>query len=125
MPDVKHLHIHEALQAVYAEYAQYFGGQTPIVDPAYRRMEAEGKNADRADALNQYGYVDVITRIYHGTRTYSARDYVTLISTYSDHKAIPEAVRMPFLQKIEAAIDRRGGAFALADIMLLCMGRKA
>lgn len=124
-PDPAHRHVHEAVQAVYGRYAQFFGEKKPEIDPGLKRQQLERSRQDRAGTFARYGFVDVTDEVYHGARTFSAGDYAALLSTYSDHRAMPEESRIPFLKEIAEAIDRCGGAFTLSDTMLLCMGRKA
>ena len=113
--------MHDELEKVYAKYSRYFSGEKPAFD---RSAEVCKKQSDRVNAFGQYGFIEIVDKLYHGTRTLNARDYVTLCSTYSDHRAIPEADRIPFLREIENAVDRCGGMFTFADTYLLCMGRK-
>jgi ubiquinone/menaquinone biosynthesis C-methylase UbiE len=120
-PAPAHRHIHDELEKVYEKYSRYFGGGKPEFD---RLPEAQMKQSDRVNAFGQYGFTDIADKLYYGTRTVNASDYAALCSTYSDHRAIPEEDRIPFLQEIEDAVNRCGGEFTLADTFLLCMGRK-
>ena len=120
-PAPAHRHIHDELEKVYEKYRRYFGGDKPEFD---RLPEAQRKQSDRVNAFRQYGFIEIVDKLYHGTRTLNASDYATLCSTYSDHRAIPEVDRIPFLQEIEDAVNRCGGEFTFADTFLLCMGRK-
>lgn len=123
LPAQEHSHIHEALQKVYDKYSQFFG-EKPQIDPQIKQQQLEKKRMDRFNAFRQYGFVDINDKVYYGTRTFNAKDYTTLISTYSDHKAMPEESRIPFLKEIADTIEHCGGKFTLSDTMLLCMGRK-
>ncbi len=89
-----------------------------------RRQQAEEKRLNRSSTLKQYGFVDVNDKLYYSARTFNAEDYATLISTYSDHKAIPDDIRIPFLREIADIIDRCGGEFTLSDTIILCMAKK-
>ncbi|WP_044478158.1 hypothetical protein [Paenibacillus antibioticophila] len=93
-----------------------------MLDPQIKQQQLEKKRLGRLNALRHFGFVDVTDKLYYGTRTFNAKDYTTLISTYSDHKAMPEEIRIPFLKEIADIIDRCGGKFTLSDTMLLCMG---
>lgn len=124
IPAQEHMHIYEALQKVYDNYSQFFGEQKPQIDPQIKQQQLEKRRLERFNALRQYGFVDVSDKFYYGTRTFNTKDYTTLISTYSDHKAMPEESRIPFLKEIADTIDRCGGEFILSDTMFLCMGRK-
>jgi Dimethyladenosine transferase (rRNA methylation) len=114
--------IHNELQKVYREYERYFKGNVPEFN---RQPETEEKQLYRANLLRKYGFVDVREDLYSGTRTLNAKEYATLCSTYSDHRAIPEEDRIQFLQKIENAINHCGGEFIFDDTFLLCMGKKS
>lgn len=124
IPAQEHKHIHEAIEKVYDKYSQFFVEQKPQLDPQLKKQQNEEKRLARFNALRQYGFVDITDKFYYGTRTFNSKDYTTLISTYSDHKAMPEESRIPFLKEIEYTIDRNGGKFILSDTMFLCMGRK-
>lgn len=115
-------HTHDELEKVYEKYSRYFSGGKLEFD---RLPEAKRKQSDRVHAFRQYGFIDVVDKLYHGTRTLNASNYAALCSTYSDHRAIPEADRIPFLQEIEDTVNRCGGEFTFADAFLLCMGRKS
>ena len=122
-PAQEHIHVHEEIQKVYSRHSQFFGNE-PVPSPQTRRQQAEKKRLDRFNVLIQYGFVGVNTKFYYGTRTFSAKDYATLISTYSDHKAMPDNIRIPFLEEIANIIDYCGGKFTLSDTIILGMGRK-
>lgn len=123
-PAQGHTFIHESLQKVYDRYSQFFGEEKPQLDPQIKQQQLEKKRLGRFNALRQYGFIDVTDKFYYSTRTFNAKDYTTLISTYSDHKAMPEESRTPFLKEITDTIDLCGGKFTLSDTMFLCMGRK-
>ena len=113
--------IHNELQNVYEDYNHYFkGGKLQF----NRHQEALDKQQYRVNAFKQYGFVEIIDKLYSGSRSLNASDYATLCSTYSDHRAIPEEERIIFLQKIEDVINRCGGEFTFTDTFLLCMGKK-
>lgn len=124
-PAQEHTYIHEAMQKIYDKYSHFFVEHKPLlIGPQMRQQQAEKKRLDRSNALKQYGFVDVNDKFYYGSRTFNAEDYTTLISTFSDHKAMPEENRIPFLKKISDTINRCGGKFTFSDTMILCMGRK-
>lgn len=123
-PAKEHGDIHEEFQKVYSRHPKYFGDEKPLLNLQMREKQAKEKCLYRSNALKQYGFVHVIDKLYYGSRTFNAEDYTTLISTYSDHKAMPEDIRIPFLQEIADVINSYGGKFTLYDTMILCMGRK-
>lgn len=78
----------------------------------------------RAMVAGKYGFVDNRYALFYRTRTFSAKEYIQLLSTYSDHIAMEEAVRTEFFSKIEEAIDTHGGRITIYDTMDLQLARK-
>lgn len=122
-PSKEHIHIHDEIQKVYSKHKEFFGDK-PVPDPEKIQQIVENKRLDRISTLKEYGFVDIFSKLYYGKRTFNAKDYVSLISTYSDHRAMPEDIRIPFLNEIAEAIERSGGEFTLSDTIILGMGRK-
>lgn len=125
MPSDENIHVHQAVQAVYDRYAEFFKSTGPAVDPEVIKEQIKRKCLERGDIIRRYGFADVYDKLYYGTRVFTSKEYVELISTYSDHRAMPEQQRIPFYKEIAAAIDKCGGRFILSDSMILCMGRKS
>lgn len=123
-PAEEHAIIHKEIQKVYSNHKIYFGDERPLPNLQMWQKLAEEKRLNRSNILKQYGFVDVTDKLYYNSRTFNAEDYTVLISTYSDHKAMPEDIRIPFLKEIAGIINTYGGKFTLSDTMILCMGRK-
>ena len=88
--------------------------------------EYAGEQADRkARAMEQYGFRDVTSTLFYRTRILSAKEYVMLLGTYSDHIAIEERVRKEFFAEMEKAIRKHGGRITVRDTLDLQLGRKA
>lgn len=92
--------IHEAMQKIYAVYMP--GALAPN---EYSEDDAQ----KRAEIANKYGFIDILYKLYHRTRTFTAKEYISLLGTYSDHIAIEENKRKNFFSEIEKAIDNFGG----------------
>lgn len=99
-------------------YARYMPGNRP--SPEYTAQAAQA----RAQIAAKYGFCDIEYRLYHRRRVFSAREYVALLGTYSDHIVLPEPSRAQFIAEVEAAINRHGGYFALDDTIELGLARK-
>ncbi len=123
-PAKEHTNIHNEIQKVYSKHSKYFGAERPLPNLQLWQKQAKEKCLNRSGALKQYGFINVNDKLYYGSRTFNAEDYTTLISTYSDHIAMPEDIRIPFLNEIAGIINAYGGKFTLSDTMILCMGRK-
>ena len=77
-----------------------------------------------ADGIKKYGFIDVNYKLYHRTRSFNAKEYVSLINTYSDHRALEENKRNEFCKEIENAIDSHGGKITIYDTIDLQLARK-
>ncbi|MBQ6897376.1 MAG: class I SAM-dependent methyltransferase, partial [Clostridia bacterium] len=72
----------------------------------------------------KYGFTDIQYKLFYRTRTFSAKEYIMLLGTYSDHIAIEETIRNEFFSKIEEAINRHGGEITIYDTIDLQLARK-
>lgn len=108
--------IHLAMQEV---YARHWPTDRDVL------VEFDGSTcAGYAATLAAYGFGDVATHLYRGTRAFSARDYLSLLNTYSDHRALAPDVQSALYGEIEAVIDAHGGTIGLRDTMDLYLARK-
>ena len=108
------------IDKLYAEYyCKYYGKETKA-DKEYGEEEA----LHRAKIAEKYGFTDIQYALFHRKRIFSAREYVELLGTYSDHIAIEESIRMTFFEKIEETINQYGGIFTIYDTMDLQLARK-
>lgn len=100
-------------------YCQYYGREMKT-ETEYGEEQA----AKRAQIAEKYGFADIRYALFHRTRTFSAREYIELLGTYSDHIAMEEKIRTEFFAKIEEAINRYGGIFTIYDTIDLQLARK-
>ena len=124
LPAMEHRHINDKIQNIYGKYSEYFGNYEAKKDLERLNDEVDKKLASRVDALVNYSFTDIQNETYYCSRTFKAEDYATMISTFSDHKAMPIEIRRKFLEEIVETINKYGGEFTLSDKMILCMGRK-
>ena len=85
---------------------------------------SEAEARDRALLAEKYGFTDIQYALFHRTRTFTAKEYVTLLGTYSDHIAIEAPIRETFFSEIEKAILNHGDTFTLYDTIDLQLARK-
>ncbi len=85
---------------------------------------SEEQAVKRAQIAEKYGFVDIKYAMFYRTRTFSAKEYVELLGTYSDHIAIEEKIRTEFFAKIEETINQYGGTFTIYDTIDLQLARK-
>lgn len=107
--------IHEALQKIYSVYLP-----GSLCSSEYSEDDAKR----RADIAQNYGFIDISYKLYHRTRSFSAKEYISLLATYSDHIAIEENTRKKFFSEIEKAINNLGGQITIYDTIDLQLARK-
>jgi ubiquinone/menaquinone biosynthesis C-methylase UbiE len=117
-------------QAIYDKYyySHYESNKRPILitemsyDDFLKPLEIH--RGFRFESLEQYGFSDITMKLYEATQTYNADDYIMLLDTYSDHRALPNNNRTALYSGIKEAILRHGGQQKLNCIFQLYMGRK-
>ena len=78
----------------------------------------------RAMLASKYGFTDIQYALFYRERVFSAKEYIELLGTYSDHIAIDETIRTKFFSKIEDAINNHGGTITIYDTIDLQLARK-
>lgn len=107
--------LHIAIQKVYAVY---------MPDSALGQEYSEEMASGRADVISGYGFIDISYKLYHRIRTFDAENYVTLISTYSDHRALGEEKLTLMQNEIKDVINSFGGKINIYDTIDLQLARK-
>ena len=103
-----------AMQEVYKRY-----------DPTSKsRHFREEDCAETAGTIAKYGFADVGYRLYHQTRPFDAPQYMLLLNTYSDHRAMVEETRLPLETDLSNVINRFGGQIEIRDTIDLYLARK-
>ncbi|WP_438445343.1 class I SAM-dependent methyltransferase [Gorillibacterium sp. sgz5001074] len=110
--------LHAAIQNVYERYSPklHKPGST------HKHNEDNCKNLVRT--IEQYGYRDASYKLYHTARTFDANRYISLLNTYSDHRALPDEQRVLLEQGLEEAIRQHGGQIRVQDTIELYLARK-
>ena len=110
----------EKIDELYGKYYYTFHNKKQEIPKEYNEQQA----IDRALIAEKYGFKDTKYAMFYRTRSFSAKEYITLIGTYSDHIAIEESIRKEFFAEIEKAIDQYGGTFTIYDTIDLQLARK-
>lgn len=108
------------IDRIYGKYYYKFHNRKQEVPQKYSEEQAK----KRALTAGKYGFVDIRYAMFQRTRTFSAKEYTTLLGTYSDHIAIEETMRTEFFEKIEEAINNHGGTMTIYDTIDLQLARK-
>lgn len=110
----------EKIDRIYQAYYHKFYPEKQGTLQEYDEQAA----ARQAEIALNYGFTDIAFHLYRRTRTFSSKEYVELLGTYSDHIAIEESIRTPFFAEIEAAIEEFGGNITIYDTIDLQLARK-
>lgn len=108
------------IDGLYGAYYNRFYGIESGAKPQF----TEDKARQIAQIPAGYGFKDIEYHLFSRMREFTAKEYVQLLMTYSDHIAIEEKIRTEFLAKIEDAIDRSGGTIIIEDTLDLELARK-
>lgn len=76
------------------------------------------------DLLDDHGFTDVNCKLYHRIRKLSADEYIHLLNTYSDHRALSKDVKENFEKEMLAELKKVGSYINIYDTMDLYLARK-
>lgn len=105
---------------IYDKYYNKFHNKKREAICEYTEEQAK----DRAMIAAQYGFRDIRYALFKRERIFTAKEYIELLGTYSDHIAIEETIRTEFFGAIEKAINHHGGTITIYDTMDLQLARK-
>jgi hypothetical protein len=119
--------LYEEIQSCYEKFynSHYTASKRPV-----RKCEAdfwtptELYKSFRFDGMEKYGFCDITMKLYEGTRIFSADEYILLLDTNSDHRALPQDNRANLYAGVREAIIKHGGYHKVDSIFQLYMGRK-
>lgn len=78
----------------------------------------------RVSELKEFGFNDVTAKVYRRVRTLSSEDYINLLNTYSDHRALDCDIKAQFEQDMLHEITAVGGKINIYDTVDLYLARK-
>ena len=102
------------------EYGEQFSKL--LLDKYKEYSEQQAKEI--ALIAEKYGFTDIKYAMFNRTRTFLAKEYTSLLNTYSDHIAIDEPIRKEFYNEIENEINKNGESFTVYDTIDLQLARK-
>ena len=105
---------------IYDEYYNKFHHKKREELTEYTEEQAK----ERAMIASKYGFTDIEYTLFYRERIFSAKEYVQLLGTYSDHISIEATIRNKFFSKIEEAINNHGGTIKIYDTIDLQLARK-
>ena len=108
--------LHFAMQDVYKEYR-------PDIKSTVHQFSEE-KCIEIAETIKKYGFIDAEYKLYNQTRFFDVQQYMSLINTYSDHRATPDDIRILVERELSDVINHYGGTVDLHDTIDLYLARK-
>ena len=118
--DINRPDLTAAIDELYRKYYDAYHGRVSSAPKEYTADDAQA----RAELALQYGFTDVKSFLFRRVRAFTADEYVSLLSTYSDHIAMDDAHRIPFFDGVRKAIESHGGVMELHDTIDLQLARK-
>lgn len=110
----------EKIDQIYEEYYYTYYNKKSEKITEYTKEQAKA----RAMIADKYGFTDIQYALFYRERVFSAKEYIELLGTYSDHIAIEESTRRKFFSAIEEAINHHGGTITIYDTIDLQLARK-
>ncbi len=104
--------VHQAIQMVYKQYG-YKKEPIPFSKEQLNKV---------TNLLASNNFREIVTKIYHNTRTMNALDYIDLLSTYSDHHILLS--HNEFKKAIIKAINDNGNMIKIYDTIDLYLAKK-
>lgn len=74
--------------------------------------------------LHDAGFRKAQVKLYHRMRTLTTEQYIALLNTYSDHRALDATVKNRFEQEMREALNRVGGIIHIYDTIDLYLAEK-
>ena len=94
----------------FEEVQRIYGEQVPEWRVPGARQTTDQRIAEIRRQISASGrFEEPTVKLYRWTRTYSSGDYVKLLDTYSDHRALPEDRRSRLYGEVKRMIDERYG----------------
>ena len=88
-------------------------------------VESSEKDCQKRLAeLERFGFREIALKLYHRVRTLPSDAYISLLNTYSDHRALPTDIKTAFEKDMKASLDQIGGRINIYDTIDLYLARK-
>ena len=111
--------LYEEIQTLYQRFMPDMAEEKEqLTESEWYQKRCQGLN----HFFQKYGYSDIIFKLFHSTRTFTAEEYIGLLHTYSDHMALPDYERKSLFDGIHSAVSKHGNII-INDTIDLHMGR--
>jgi hypothetical protein len=90
----------------------------------FERENSQERYTKIISTIEKYGFIEVECSLYKQVREFTADEYVSLISTYSDNITLPEPTKSQFLKGIHDVICDFDNHIDVYDTIDLYLARK-
>jgi len=118
------------IQKVYEEhyYSHYDIKKRPLKSKETSterfRKPSEIFKGFRFNGMEEYGFVDVTMMFYNSEKTYSTDNYLALLDTFSDHRALPDENKKALYAGVKEVLKKHNNQIKVKNVYQLYMGRK-
>jgi ubiquinone/menaquinone biosynthesis C-methylase UbiE len=109
--------LYRKIQSIYNKFLPQWGSDKTKNNQASRYPIIQKQMAE-------YGFTDFQSHLYHNTRAMTGEEYIELLDTYSDHRALDKIIRVPLYNSIKTAIEESGNELIINDTVDLYLARK-
>ena len=92
--------------------------------PSGPRSSAFDRMKSSEIEMFEHGFRNVVSQMFYSQRKMTAKDYIGVMRTYSDHMTSPLDERLQLEESILEAIESEGGMITVYDSQALVMGQK-
>lgn len=115
-PHCENDNMHDEIQKAYSKYR-------PSSDKPNFELD-ESFCQKYKDLLKKHGFVNVTSKLYHHTRVLKVNEYISLLNTYSDHRAMDNDDKIGLENEISDVINKFGGKINIHNTIDLYLGMK-
>jgi len=109
--------LHRAIRKIYEKYPPS-NDQPPV-------EFSEDKCKGIVDILIKNRFTNISSQLFYQTRRFSSKEYISLLNTYSNHRAIRAEEKLGLEQEIFTTIEAFGGTLNVYDTIDLYLAQKA
>lgn len=100
-------------------YDKYRPANKPITEFSEKDLEKY------ENAIKNFNFSNIESKLYKRTRTLSTDEYISLLNTYSDHRALPADIKAAFEKEMKNAVNALGGSINIYDTIDLYLARNS
>ncbi len=106
--------LHQKIQSVYNKFLPEWS----------HKADNTSRYSSAMNEIKNYGFINMELKTYHNTRTMTGLEYVELLNTYSDHRALSKSIQLSFFNAIRESIEEFGNEVIIDDTVDLYLARK-